>query len=104
MSSADRTAYFRFVPAFCLTYNTKRWNKTEIKQSRLKQTWNKTFILVVKAALHWIIALYFFQLVISTDNGTVQLKIISVYEIDYVLIPADWHQNSVESLQFLAHF
>jgi len=32
--------YFRFVSAFSFTC-TRRWNKTEIKQSRLKQTWNK---------------------------------------------------------------
>ena len=32
-------AYFRFVSAFCFTCK-RRWNKTEIKQSRLKQTWN----------------------------------------------------------------
>ena len=33
-------AYFRFVSAFCFTCK-RRWNKTEINQSRLKQTWNK---------------------------------------------------------------
>ena len=51
-------AYFRFVSAFCFTCN-RRWNKTEIKQSRLKQTWNKfvlfqfyfSFISHVRAAL-----------------------------------------------------
>jgi len=31
------TAYFRFVSAFCFTCK-RRWNKTEIKRSRLKQT------------------------------------------------------------------
>ena len=35
-----RSAAFRFVSAFCFTCK-RRWNKTEIKQSRLKQTWNK---------------------------------------------------------------